>query len=182
MVPLRRAAAGAKVRDTDLLGCYCRSILVFFVEFPCRIRLMSISIQQPTDFTLHTYTLSEVFEKPELITSLSSYSESRQDLLEDSPRGRSTRKETRASVLFLRVIAAADYYTTNKTLMQHVPPVDAEIILDPFLLNVLPRSLLPTGVYLVVLAIVAWYLSDFIWGILSKVAATDFGGEVKKRA
>ena len=35
-------------------------------------------------------------------------------------------------------------------------------VLDPFLLNVLPRSLLPTSVYLIVLAVLAWYLSGYI--------------------
>lgn len=35
-------------------------------------------------------------------------------------------------------------------------------VLDPFLLNVLPKSLLPTSFYLIVLAVLAWYLSGFI--------------------
>lgn len=35
-------------------------------------------------------------------------------------------------------------------------------VLDPFLLNVLPRSLLPTSVYLIVLVVLAWYLSGYI--------------------
>ena len=65
--------------------------------------------------------------------------------------------------------------------MQNVPPVNVDIsepdfalsslhdglialtVLDPFLLNILPRSLLPTGVYLIILAVFAWYLSGFIW-------------------
>jgi len=93
---------------------------------------------------------------------------------------KSTEGEAKASVLFLRIIAAADYYTTNKTLMQHVPPVDVDIILDPFRLNVLPRSLLPTGVYLIVLAILAWFLANYIWHILSKVAHPDAETDEKK--
>ena len=64
--------------------------------------------------------------------------------------------------------------------MLHVPPVDADIILDPFLLNVLPRSLLPTGVYLIVIAVIAWYLSDYIWQILSGIAASDSATGDKK--
>ena len=31
------------------------------------------------------------------------------------------------SLLFLQVFAAADYFTTNKTLMQNVPPVNVDI-------------------------------------------------------
>ena len=81
--------------------------------------------QQPTDFTLDTYTLSEVFATPALIASLASYSESR-DSISDAQRT-AARDPRRASVLFLRVIAAADYFTTNKTLMREVPPVNADI-------------------------------------------------------
>jgi hypothetical protein len=66
------------------------------------------------------------------------------------------------STLFLQVLAAADYYTMNKTLMEHVPPVYADIILDPYFLNVFPRSLVPTAVYIVLLAIGSWYLAKCI--------------------
>ncbi|CAF9934556.1 MAG: hypothetical protein HETSPECPRED_009266 [Heterodermia speciosa] len=102
---------------------------------------------QPTSFTLDTYTLSEVFASPELISSLASYSEDREST-SDPPRT-AARDPRHASVLFLRVIAAADYFTTNKTLMREVSPVNADIILDPFIFNILPRSLLPTGIYLI---------------------------------
>lgn len=151
------------------------SMLVFTSEAHTSI------LQQPTDFTLDTYTLTEVFATPELILSLSSYSESRQALLGHSTPSKSIGKHGQTSVLFLRIIAAADYYTTNKTLMQHVPPVDADIILDPFLLNVLPRSLIPTGVYLVILAIVAWPLSNYVWYSLSGVAKSDHSGKEDKK-
>lgn len=124
--------------------------------------------------------MSKVFTTPELISSLSSYAESRQDVPVDLRHAKYITGEAKVSLLFLRIIAAADYYTTNKTLMQHVPPVDVDIILDPFILNVLPRSLLPTGVYLIIIAIIAWYLSDHIWQVLSKVAATDVETEEKK--
>ena len=78
-----------------------------------------------------------------------------------------------SSLLFLRIIAAADYYTTNKTLMQHVPPVDVDIILDPFLLNILPKSLLPTALYLTIVAVIACYLSGYIWQLVSGIALLD---------
>ena len=147
--------------------------------------------QQPTEFTLTTYTLSEVFDTPELITSLANYSELRQSL--SSPdRSRNHHRVTSDSdsVLFLQVFAAADYFTTNKTLMRNVPPVNVDIseldfifgsnrsnltvltVLDPFLFNILPRSLLPTGVYLSILAVFAWYLSNYISCSLFEIART----------
>uniref|UniRef100_A0A093UQM6 GPI mannosyltransferase 2 subunit n=1 Tax=Talaromyces marneffei PM1 TaxID=1077442 RepID=A0A093UQM6_TALMA len=73
------------------------------------------------------------------------------------------------SVLFLRIWAAADYYTTNTTLMQNVPPVMADIILDPFLWNVFPRSLVPTAVYTVVIAVVAYFVGGYLAKVLSDV-------------
>ena len=84
--------------------------------------------QQPTSFSIATYQLTEVFNTPELITSLATYSESRptspsQERRVDQPRVDSDS----SSLLFLQVYAAADYFTTNKTLMQNVPPVNIEI-------------------------------------------------------
>ena len=35
-------------------------------------------------------------------------------------------------------------------------------VLDPYLLNIFPRSLLPTGIYLIILAVLAWYLSNYV--------------------
>lgn len=79
--------------------------------------------QQPTAFILDAYTLAEVFDTSELISSLELYSGSR-----DSALQRTAARDPRpASVLFLRVIAAADYFTTNKTLMREVPPVNVDI-------------------------------------------------------
>lgn len=67
--------------------------------------------------------------------------------------------ERHASVLFLQILAAADYFTANKTLMSQVPPVFVDIILDPYVYNVLPRSLIPTIGYIVVVAIVSFFLA-----------------------
>ncbi len=67
-----------------------------------------------------------------------------------------------SSTLFLQVLAAADYYTMNKTLMKHVPPVFVDIILDPYIFNIFPRSLIPTAGYILILAIGSWYLSRYI--------------------
>lgn len=77
------------------------------------------------------------------------------------------------SILLVQINAAADYYTTNQTLMQHVPPVLVDIILDPYLLNVFPKSLVPTAGYLVIIAIFSWYLAKYIAKWLQMVARTD---------
>lgn len=125
--------------------------------------------QQPTSFRLDTFDLPTVFETPELITSLAQYSETRQSKVIEDPQPsisqvekKSNRYNNLSSILFLQVFAAADYYTTNKTLMEHVPPVYVDIILDPFIFNVFPRSLLPTAAYIILVAIGSWYLAQHI--------------------
>jgi len=107
--------------------------------------------------------------------SLAQYSESRQPglveienqitiLSKQDMKSKNTYDNDLSSVLFLEIYAAADYYTTNKTLMEHVPPVFVDIILDPYIFNVFPRSLLPTAAYIILLAIGGWYLSKYISG------------------
>ncbi|KAJ4402412.1 hypothetical protein N0V91_007277 [Didymella pomorum] len=93
-------------------------------------------------------------------------------LLSDLEEGR--RYEVRicwpaTSLLFLRVQAAASYYSTDRTLMDYPPPVDVDIILDPFLLNVLPRSLAPVGLYITGIAVASWFVSDYIYRWLLSV-------------
>ncbi|KAL5419486.1 hypothetical protein PMIN06_007787 [Paraphaeosphaeria minitans] len=118
---------------------------------------------QPTDFWLDTFPLTHVFDTPELISSLTGYS----DRARTSPPQKSGHtaggSSTSQSVLFLRVQAAASYYSLNKTLMEHPPLVDVDIILDPFILNVLPRSLGPTALYVAVVAVAAWFISGYTY-------------------
>ncbi|KAH8678162.1 hypothetical protein BX600DRAFT_431456 [Xylariales sp. PMI_506] len=126
---------------------------------------------QPTDFRLTTYELEAVFGSPELVTDLSDYSSTRLRLNQENgvatkpgsgtsaPKSGDWSSERKASVLLLHLHAAASYYTTNQTLMENVPPVLVDIILDPFLFNVLPRSLLPTVGYIIVVAIISWFLA-----------------------
>ncbi|KAI1381602.1 hypothetical protein F4677DRAFT_403564 [Hypoxylon crocopeplum] len=119
---------------------------------------------QPTAFKINTYELQTVFETPELISELSEYSWSRQSHESQSRFAGTvqTSTEREASVLFLQILTAADYYTMDKTLMRDVPPVFVDIILDPFVLNVLPRSLLPTVMYIVVVAVASWFIARHI--------------------
>ncbi|OCK78114.1 hypothetical protein K432DRAFT_406743 [Lepidopterella palustris CBS 459.81] len=119
---------------------------------------------QPTQFWLDVHQITEVFETPLLISSLAIYSEQRQDLsLEDPDYGKQDSSTISASVLFLRVHSAADYYSSNRTLMEYPPAVDVDIILDPYLLNILPQSLGPTVIYITFLAIASWFVSGAIY-------------------
>ena len=87
-----------------------------------------LEFKQPTSFSLDVFTLDEVFNTPTVLTSLAVYSESRQKSLSviKIPRPASTVLDP-VSILFLRIEAAADYFTNNKTLMQDVPLVNVDI-------------------------------------------------------
>lgn len=135
---------------------------------------------------MDTYDLPTVFETPELVTSLADFSNERQmDALEVSEPSIAKRQSFKhsyddvSSTLFLHVYAAADYYTTNKTLMEQVPPVYVDIILDPFLLNVFPRSLVPTASYIILLAVGSWFLSKYISRYLRAVGNSIMDTEKK---
>ncbi|KAI5258730.1 hypothetical protein E4T42_00535 [Aureobasidium subglaciale] len=128
---------------------------------------------QPTDFILDPFEVTTVFDTPALLQDLTTYAEERQSLLagEDFD-GISEPTAVKRSALFLRIQSAANFYTTNKELMQNPPPVNVDItpaVLDPYLLNVFPQSLLPTAAYILVLAIASWFLSGYAW---SKVQST----------
>lgn len=84
------------------------------------------------------------------------------------------------STLFLRILAMADYYTSNGTLMrnENVPHVFVDVILDPFILNVLPRSLVSSLVYLGILALGAWALARNVMGWIGAVATE---GDAQKK-
>lgn len=108
------------------------------------------------------HNITHAFDAPHLIQSLATFAEQ-----QPSPSQAAVKLDSSAGTfLLLHVRAAADYFTTNKTLMLHPEPVDVDIILDPFLLNVFPASLVPTAVYLLALAIGSWYLSGWIWTFL----------------
>ena len=130
-----------------------------------------------------------MFETPDLITSLAQYSESQQperiqiedqkpSISEAYEKSKLTNDDV-SSLLFLRIYAAADYYTMNETMMRHVPPVFVDIILDPYIFNVFPRSLVPTAVYIIILAIGGWYLAKYTSGLVQGFARPDVGTEKK---
>ncbi|KAB8342960.1 hypothetical protein FH972_022555 [Carpinus fangiana] len=118
---------------------------------------------QPTRFGLETFTLEDVVNSPLLLSSCIAFAGSAAKRSLDATLGAKRDVKQTTSLLFVRITAAANYFTTDKTLMQNPPPVDVDLALDPFILNILPGSLLLTIGYIVALAISAWFLSDHIW-------------------
>lgn len=53
--------------------------------------------------------------------------------------------------------------------MQHVPPVAVDLILDPFLFNIFPRSLIPTAGWILIVAVLAIVLGRWIAGEVGRV-------------
>lgn len=98
----------------------------------------------------------------------------------ESEARRSSAQEREASVLFLHVQAAADYFTDDINLMTHPPPVLVDLILDPFLYNVIPRTLVPTAGYLILVGFVTWFLSQWIASSLRSVAGIPKGRTNKR--
>ncbi|KAK4461616.1 hypothetical protein QBC42DRAFT_203190 [Cladorrhinum samala] len=139
---------------------------------------------QPTSFILTTYPLEVVFDTPELITSLNDYSVTRFQHPPPPPAAKAgtanpTKQEGErtTSLLLLHIQSAADYFTSNATLMTQVPPVEADVILDPFLFNVLPRSLVPTVTYIILVALTSFYLASRISTWIQELATTTLEEE-----
>ncbi|KAI5288699.1 hypothetical protein KEM54_004988 [Ascosphaera aggregata] len=145
---------------------------------------------QPTELWLHTFTIDEIRESPALNLSLVKFIASeeaktqRRQLHRIDPIQPSDQKVQTgdASSLFLRVTAAADYFTLNETLMLHPEPIHVDLILDPFLGNVFPRSLVPVGMYISIIAVIAWFVSGLVWGFLLSIAETESAEKGKKNA
>lgn len=147
------------------------------------------SALEPTAFDLQVFGLKTVWETPELIQSLAAYSYSRLDgsspesgeppIVHD--RSLDASGERQSSLLFLRVVAAADYFTDDVDLMSNPPPVLVDLILDPFLLNVLPQSLLATVGYVVVVAVASLFIARWIATSLQSLAEPKDSGDKKSR-
>ncbi|KAJ5624506.1 hypothetical protein N7510_000815 [Penicillium lagena] len=139
---------------------------------------------QPTSFKLSTHPLTETIESPSLFTSLNIFSTARLSSVDSRLQANSILRRasshgtggsgldpapTTDSILFLRVQAAADYFTTDESLMRDVPPVSVDLILDPFLLNVFPRSLVPTAGWIVAVAVLAVFVARWLSGEVGRV-------------
>ncbi|KAI1817602.1 hypothetical protein GGS20DRAFT_582324 [Poronia punctata] len=119
---------------------------------------------QPTMFNLGVYEPESVVTDSELLSELSAYAvllqeKAGSDIDVPSPI---LGPDIGGSVLLLRILTTAEFHTGNHTLMGDAPPVFVDIIMDPFLLNILPRSLLPTVAYIVVVAIASWFIGNSI--------------------
>ncbi|KAM0474796.1 hypothetical protein ACHAPX_007317 [Trichoderma viride] len=148
------------------------------------------SALQPTAFTLDTYTLSTIFSTPSLLQSLTQHtttSTQEQIVNEDTEahQQKSSNPSLTAvngsSVLLLRVLAAADYFSHHSSLMKDPPPVLVDLILDPYLYNVLPQSLVPTVGYIIVVSIVSWFVARWVSNSLVSVATSGDNDQVKKQ-
>ena len=114
---------------------------------------------QPTNFRLDVFDIPALLANPELFAAAS---KSRVPL-------QPSRKDKRENALLLRIQAAADFFTTDQSRMRNPPPVDVDIILDPYLANIIPKSLLATAGYIVCLAVGSWFLSGTIWSRLRSI-------------
>ncbi|KAL6858395.1 hypothetical protein J3F83DRAFT_750657 [Trichoderma novae-zelandiae] len=145
------------------------------------------SALEPTEFTLDIYPLSTVLSTPQLLQSLSQHATSFSTLdqqiqprqhhhhhhhhLEQPQRDQPSPNET--SILLLRVLAAADYFSHHPSLMKDPPPVLVDLILDPYIYNLLPQSLVPTVCYLVVVAVASWFVARWAAKSLTAIAGSD---------
>jgi len=103
-----------------MLGCYCSFALPSYGHPNTNIRK-----QNPTGFTLETFEPSYVDKSLELKSDLESYittTTATKHCPADSISG-----NTQRSLLYLRIQAAAEFYTTNQTLMNDPPPVLVDI-------------------------------------------------------
>lgn len=131
---------------------------------------------QPTAFTLSTFTLRDALDDPSLLSAISVYASTRLDTksypVPHKPYAPVDPAPSPDSALFLRVRAAADFFSRDLSLMEAPPPVVADIILDPFLANIFPRSLVPTAAYVLVVAALALVVARFVWGQIQKTVHT----------
>ncbi|RGP79702.1 hypothetical protein FLONG3_2146 [Fusarium longipes] len=149
-------------------------------RYECRVCWAAI---QPTGFVMDVFELDTVWETPELIQSLAGYAFSRQDdgaeLHEEAPQPGV--KERKASLLLLQIKASADYFTDDEALMKYPPPVLVDLILDPYLFNVIPRSLVPTTGYIIAVAAVSWFIARSVASKLQAIAGTADSADKKRK-
>ncbi|KAL6791947.1 hypothetical protein J3E68DRAFT_409753 [Trichoderma sp. SZMC 28012] len=141
------------------------------------------SALEPTAFTLDTYPPTTVLSTPALLQSLTQHAKSihQQQPHQTSQKGSSPNNDNDNSVLLLRVLAAADYFSHHPSLMKDPPPVLVDLILDPYLYNVLPQSLGPTVCYLVVVGVVSWFVAKWVASSLTAIASSTKSDQTKKQ-
>ncbi|KOS21999.1 hypothetical protein ESCO_001678 [Escovopsis weberi] len=153
------------------------------------------SALQPSSFDLDVYSTAAVSASPSLLQSLSEYIDAStpsppsnthdtdDDDEEDQTPGKGKDGAAATSAMLLRVRARADYVSHHRSLMQSPPPpVLVDLILDPYVYNLAPRSLLPTAAYLAGAALVAWFLAQWIARSLISIAGSGGRQEKKKQS
>ncbi|KAI1003595.1 hypothetical protein K3495_g4617 [Podosphaera aphanis] len=139
---------------------------------------------QPTSFKLEKFEMADIVEAPNLVSSISRFAAEKHGVSSTSAATisqiKTSLKEQSVSITMVRIYAAADYFTVNKTLMMTVPPVHVDIHLDPYVLNLFPLSLIPTVTYMCLLiigsALVSVYITDWVYFLLQskeKVSKKD---------
>ncbi|KAL6811060.1 hypothetical protein GGI42DRAFT_206999 [Trichoderma sp. SZMC 28013] len=144
------------------------------------------SALEPTAFTLDTYPLTTVLSTPALLQSLTQHAKSAHQhqphqIEDQSQKDSSPNNDNDNSVLLLRVLAAADYFSHHSSLMKDPPPVLVDLILDPYVYNVLPQSLVPTVCYFVVVGIVSWFVARWVASSLTAIASSAKSDQTKKQ-
>ncbi len=136
---------------------------------------------------MDVYELDKVWDTPDLMLSLYNYSSARQAEATEHQtpqvhrRSADDAKERTASLLLLQVHAAADYFSHHAALMRNPPPpVLVDLILDPYLFNVVPESLLLTAGYIVFVAVATFFLAKWIANRMTAIAAADDRGSKKR--
>lgn len=130
---------------------------------------------------MRVHELDRVFETPYLLLSLHDYAGTRRREASDDKMPKVRRqgistddKERTSSLLLLQVHAAADYFSHDKTLMTNTPPpVLVDLILDPYLFNAVPQSLVPTAGYIFIVAVVTFFLAKWIARRMTEIADTN---------
>jgi hypothetical protein len=107
----------------------------------------------------------DVFDAPEYLAELADHSPQ----LQKKEHHNLEALTTSQSALLLRVRSGANFYSSNYTSMQYPPRVGIDITLDPYLANILPRSLVPIAVLIIALAACAWVLSGMVWQTMRTV-------------
>lgn len=64
--------------------------------------------------------------------------------------------------------------------MENAPPVLIDIILDPYIFNILPRSLVPTIAYIILLAVGSWHVSRYVINWMCRIGTDELDSRKKK--
>ncbi|CCU82443.1 unnamed protein product [Blumeria hordei] len=138
---------------------------------------------QPTMFRIKTHEFHRESDIPKLVTEMMKSG----DVGSSDPQVKffhtnltssiALDQDIELSTVLLQLDAAADYYTWNKELMQEVPHVRVDIIVDPYIFNIFPQSLLLTMVYISLLFVGSCIFSTIVVGMLESISRQSIKSE-----